>query len=462
MRALLRGGYEALRRRLNPEDKVLIKNSSWIFSSNLFVAVLTFAKSVVVARGLGAELFGTFVVMAAVAITVNEFFDMNLGTSIIKYGSVYMAEGRIDKLVAITKAGGLACLGLGAVSMLVMYGVVAFAYDTFVTTEGYESLLLLYGLVSITAYFDSISIGLLRLFYKFKVNAAVRVAAAVLDTLLSALVLLLFPHQLRPFFIAMIALKGLSSLVLNVAAGAELYRFMRPHLGVRLSVLRGEWRGIAGFTLSASGSSTVNRLRSQGDKLLLGAVAGVQQVAYYEIARKLSTSCLRLTDPLRLTIYPQLANLVASARYREVVGLVKRVSILFAIPGLVIVAGGVVFGHAAVATLYGAEFVAAVSPLVVYLFVVAIDLSMFWVSSLMNSVGKARELFWIDLATLVALVPIAYGAAVYWGAAGMALAMLVTKVGSTAAQLRICARSLRPSLTSEAAAPEDVTKPVGA
>ncbi|MDX1418901.1 MAG: oligosaccharide flippase family protein [Rubricoccaceae bacterium] len=450
MRGPFKGWYDAIGRRLDPQDKLLIRNSSWILSSNLFVALLAFLKSIVVARGLGPELFGTYVLMAALALTVIELLDVNAGVTVIKFGAEYHGENRLDKIVALVKCIVLTSAGLGVAAVGALALVLVLFYDALIGVPGYEALIVLYGAVAVVAYLDSLSLGLLRLFYKFKINAAVKGIAGLVDLAVSVAVLAAFPHQLKPFFIAMIATRGVSSLVLNAAATIELWPFFRPHLGAPVAVLRGAGRGILSFALSTSGSSTLNRLRNQGDKLLLGAVAGAQQVAYYEIAKKLAQSCLRLTDPLRLTIYPQLANLVAARRFDEVARLVKRVSILFAIPALLAILTGVFLGHAAVSLLYGPAFVQAVPALIVYLVIVALDLSLFWLVSLMNSVGKAKELFSVNLVTLILLVPIAFVAVQAWGALGMALAMLVTKVGSSGVLLALCRGALTRSAAPEA------------
>ena len=207
-----------LSRWLDKETKVLAKNSSWVFAANAYRTGLAFAKSVIIARGLGVELYGQYVLILALVVTIQEFFNLNIGTAVIKFGADYRSAERLDKLVALVKASGMFCGVLALVSIAAVAGVSTFAYDTFIKVPGLEIYVLLYAAVASTTFLDSVSTGLLRLFYRFKVNSLVQMAIATIDIVFMAGVLYLFPHTLEPFIIAMIIAKLLESGVLRQAA----------------------------------------------------------------------------------------------------------------------------------------------------------------------------------------------------------------------------------------------------
>jgi O-antigen/teichoic acid export membrane protein len=83
-----------LRKNLDTQSKTLLKNSSWVFISNLVGAGLAFLRGIVIARGLGAELFGVYTLIVAFIITVQEVLNLNLGAAVIRYGSQYRSENK--------------------------------------------------------------------------------------------------------------------------------------------------------------------------------------------------------------------------------------------------------------------------------------------------------------------------------------------------------------------------------
>ncbi|MBK8414958.1 MAG: oligosaccharide flippase family protein [Bacteroidetes bacterium] len=54
---------------------------------------MTFIRSIVIARGLGAELYGIFAVMTAFIVTIQAILNLNLGAVVIRFGSKYKTDG---------------------------------------------------------------------------------------------------------------------------------------------------------------------------------------------------------------------------------------------------------------------------------------------------------------------------------------------------------------------------------
>ena len=63
-------------KKFDAESKTLIKNSSWVFIANGYGATLAFLRSVVIARGLGAEILGTFTIAIAFILTTQELLKL--------------------------------------------------------------------------------------------------------------------------------------------------------------------------------------------------------------------------------------------------------------------------------------------------------------------------------------------------------------------------------------------------
>ena len=439
----LRALYGHLKQRLDKQLKVLIKNSSWVFLANAFKTVLSFVKSILIARGLGADLYGNYVVIIAFVMTVQEFFNLNIGTAIIKFGAEFRSEERLDKLVALTKASLLFCVATGGLSVLTVTGLVWFVYDTFVSVPGMHGYILAYAVAAGMSLPTSVSSALLRLFYKFRLNALVQMSVALIDILAVFLVLALFPKQLGPFIIAMIIVKFLEGSVINTAAAWELLPSFKKHFGTRISLIREDLKPIRKFVLSNSGSRTLKTLMDRGDVLLLGALSSTIQVGYYDIAKKLAYTVLRLTDPLANSIYPQMAMLTAEKRVRELKGLMLRLSGGLLVFGLLIYVP-VFFGSEwLIVRMYGNEFVEAVAPFLVHLVTAVLSMVFFWSLPMIFSLGKVTERLKIYFASLSIGSVIAYFAAPLYGALGVAVVSFIVKTLIIISQLYVVFYELR-------------------
>jgi O-antigen/teichoic acid export membrane protein len=58
---------------LDGETQTLFKNSAWVFVSNSYGILLAFLRSIVIARGLGAEILGIYSVIIAFVLTILYF-----------------------------------------------------------------------------------------------------------------------------------------------------------------------------------------------------------------------------------------------------------------------------------------------------------------------------------------------------------------------------------------------------
>ena len=89
--------------RLDAQISLLVRNSSWVFSANAVSTLLAFVKSIIIARALGIELFGNYVLIVAFVGTIQEFFNLNIGMLGLM-ASVLLAVALIAALPPAIKA----------------------------------------------------------------------------------------------------------------------------------------------------------------------------------------------------------------------------------------------------------------------------------------------------------------------------------------------------------------------
>lgn len=378
---------QTIRKKFDAESKTLIKNSSWVFIANFIGAGFAFLRSIIIARGLGADILGYYTIAIAFVVSVQELLKLNVATGLIRYGAQYLADQRKDKLVALLKFCVVLSMCSALVSILIITGITSIAYDRFITHPGMELFIIMYALVNGFAFLDNIGKGVLKLFYRFKTNSVISIIMDSIEFTIVSLVIYFFPKNLGYFFAAVITTRLINSFVCNFAVIMELKNELRDYFTTKMNILKAEMPDITKFTFGHSFNNTLKTLMNQGDVLLLNYFCGASQVGFYAVAKKLAYSILTLTDPLVTSIYPQLSVLTAQKKYDEIGKMLKRTSMFAAIPlGAFLLVAYFVKSHIIVG-LYGKQFEQAVNPFYIHLVDAAMCSLFFWILPLVQSLG---------------------------------------------------------------------------
>lgn len=372
------------------ETKTLFKNSSWVLGGNIFRAFLVFFKGIIIARGLGVELFGTFNIIAAFAGLVHQFFAFPISSTIIKYGATYLTDKRYDKLAALVKSGFLFSFILAICSTLVIVLLTLFVYDVFIEDPDLEKFVVVYAVVAATAFIDGISSTLMRLFYKFKENSFIVIASAFIELVVVGLTVYLYPKNFLSFFIAFFISKICASILLNFVSFKYTNSLIRPFWKTPINVLAQEKKEIVNYTLANSGSRALKTVINNGDVLLLGAILGPIPVAFYNIAKKLAQSILILIDPITHTLFPQTSLLISEKKFSEVAVMIRKITGLIVVPAALFVAGIYVFRHEIILYTYGSEYLQAAEPFLYLGINAVLGAILFWNLPLILSLGMVK------------------------------------------------------------------------
>jgi len=249
---------EKVKGSFDSESKVLIKNSRWVFTANFIGALYAFVKSILIARGLGADFLGVFTLSIAFVLTIQEILKLNTAMAVIRFGAIYRTQNRPDKIVGLIRISAAGSLASALLSVMVIAVIVSFFYQDFVTTPGLAKFILLYAVVNGFSFLDNISRSALKLFYKFRLNSMVQILMDSVEFLLVAGVLYFYPRNLEAFFITVISARFLNSMICNGAAFIELKNELGQHLSMRIGFLREEVKSIFQFVVG----QLLSRVRS--------------------------------------------------------------------------------------------------------------------------------------------------------------------------------------------------------
>ncbi len=414
--------------KLDIQSKLLFKNSSWVFFSNFFSTGLAFLRSVIIARGLGPGIYGTYAIVVAFVGLIQEFLNLNVGTALIKFGAVYHTENKNDKLMAFVKSGLLVSFVMALVSIVVI-GVLSFiSYSTFIDKPDLEWFIISYAVAASITYVNSISRAMLRLHYKFRMSSVIQMIMDVVETVAIAIAVIVYPKDLNVFFVAIIITRFLNGFICNLLAYYELKQELLPHLSAPMNLIRNERKTILDFIFGNSIGNSLKTVISQGDILLLGILTSPQQVGFYSVAKKLAYSVLTLSDPLVQSIYPQLSLLLAKKKYTEMKNMLVRITSIAMIPGLIFIVATFFLNEWIIKTVYGVEYLPATQAFFYFVIGAVLGATTFWTLPLVQSLGIVKIRIKVYIATIIFGSAIAYLLIPTMHNAGMALALLITNV----------------------------------
>lgn len=425
------------------ESKTLFRNSAWVFVANATGALYSFLRSVIIARGLGAETLGHYTVAIAFVLTIQEILKLNTGVGIIRFGAEYRTAGRPDKMIALIKRSVLYSLSSAALSVLAIGVMLMFFYDSFLEVKGLSWFILLYSAVNGISFLDNISKSVLNLYYRFRINSAIQILMDTIEFALVAACIYFYRDDLTRFFATVIIARLTNTIICNAAAALEMKKELGAYLHSGMQLIDDQRREIWRYIAGNSFSNTLKTFMNQGDVLLLSALCGPAAVGLYAVAKKLAYSVLTITDPLVKSIFPQLSLLVYENKFDALKVMLRKITLAAMIPAAIFMVVAIFLKDWILATIYGKQFLPAANAFVIHLAGALQGSVFFWSLPLVNSLGMATMRLRIYLLAILAGLPVAWLGASLAGAAGVAAGLLTANLLITALFLWFAYRYIR-------------------
>ena len=366
----------------------IVKNSSYLFSSNSIAIVLSMLQGIFAARLLGATDFGVLAgVILPVASDIHRLVSFRMSEPVVKYLNQFLAEGRKDRAAATVK-GAMLVEGLVTVLAYVVLVLAApLAARYFAKDPQTSSLFLLYGAFLFTYAMYETATGVLQAWNKFNQLALVRLVQSGLTAGL------IFAAYLTHGGLLHVLLAYLTGKVVEGLTTSFLaLRLVRRELGPgwwRTSLkLMPERRELGRFAISTNLQGTLNLIFRDSETLLISLLRSPAEAGYFRIALAVINLVLLPIDPFIAPTYRELTRTVAERNYDLVRRLIKRVSLIAGAWTLVAGGGMALLGYWLVPLMYGAEFRPAYPALVLLLIGYGFANTLHWNRSLLLSLGK--------------------------------------------------------------------------
>lgn len=409
---------------LDGETQRLFKNSVWVFTANFYGILLAFLRSIVIARGLGAEVLGIYAVIIAFVLTIQEVIKLNVPLGVIKFGAQFISHKTPEKVISLLKKGIAYSMLSALLSVIVISTITYFLYPHFFDIAGLQKFIILYAIVNGICFLDNIGRAVLKIYYRFKVNSIVQIIMDTVEFGAITFSIYYFPNNLDYFFYTVISTKLLNSLICNLSVIIELRKDLLPHFKTPVNAIESHYAEIKHFIIGNSFGNTLKTLIGQGDILLLNLWGSPAAVGFYTISKKLASAILAITDPLVTSIFPQLSHLVAQEKWKELRAMLVKTTSIAMIPSMVALLIVTFFKGEIITLLYGPAFIKSVPTFTIHFLGAASGSVLFWSTPLMQSLNLTNKRIKIYLLAILFNFIVAYLLTPYLGAVGIALGLL--------------------------------------
>jgi len=369
----------------------VLRNTSYLFSSQSLTTFLSFVQSIFAARLLGVELLGLLGIITTFVTNVNQLFSFRMGEFIIRFLGKELNDRNIDRAGAVVKAAALtegvtSLAAYGALYLLAPLGVRLFA-SAYAGDPMVIGMVRLFGLAILAQITTETANGILQITNHFRTQATINfIQGAVTAGLIFAAFLL----KADIIFVLWAYLIGkfITGLAPILMAAIYLNRHLkRGWWRAPLSLLP-SFKDMAKFAVSSNLSGTVKMLATGSEALWVGLFLDTTAVGLYKVAIGIISPFMLPISAFLATTFPELTRSVITRKWSQLKQLLKRVSLI----SLAWTAAGflatLILGRWAITTFYGADFAGGYSALVILILGFGISNIAFWNRSLLLAFGK--------------------------------------------------------------------------
>ena len=386
MIAALRG-----RLKLDGPSGRLVRNVSRLLSAQAASALIGVVTLGVAARALGPVGLGAFALVEAYVRAVDRFCRPEPWQAVIAYGAAPLEGGDDARFGRLLRFGVALDVGGALLASAVAAGFASVIGPSLGLSDTDAGLAAAAGLM-LLASVSSTALAALRLLDQFAILAKLQVWASLLRLGLT-LAAAVLEGGVGAFVAVMAATHVFEHLATVCLAARELRR--RGRLGPVRHPMRGvfaENPGLARFLLTSNLTVVLRQSTQRFDVLILGALTGVEQVGFYQLAKRIGLAMLKFARPLQQAIYPEFARLWARGETRRFRRLAFGAAGGLGFAGFAGAAAVAPFMNRIIAAILGPEFASAAPVVIMQLLAVAMFLSGVGIGPALLAAGRSHRL----------------------------------------------------------------------
>jgi O-antigen/teichoic acid export membrane protein len=334
------GGTVTIFQRLTAiwkEDHLLrrvVKNSSYLFSSNVISAVLSFIQTVIAVRLIGVASWGLVAAIQTFASNINRFLSFRMSEVVLKHLGPALADNEKQEAAVLVKAAGLTEAITSIVAFLILLLLTPWASRVFARDISKAPLFVFYGLILLSNLVYETSTGVLQATHRFDHLARANLIQSIITFTLICGTYVLYrwgklipvPHLVEAVLLAYVIGKTYMGLSLVIVAIRELNRKLDAgwwHFPLRTLSNK---HSLVTFALNTNLNSTVNLVFRDNIQLYLAALLSLTEVGYFKIAMTFIIPITMILDPFIAPTYAEISRTIAKFEWKTTLRLLKRIS----------------------------------------------------------------------------------------------------------------------------------------
>jgi len=391
----------------------VVKNSSYLFSSNVISTVLSFVQTVIAVRLIGVTNWGLVATIQTFASNINRFLSFRMSEVVLKHLGPSLADDKKEEAAVLVKAAGLTEAFMSIVAFLILLLLTPWASRVFARDISTARLFVFYGLILLSNLVYETSTGVLQATHRFDRLARVNLVNSIITiTVISGTYILYrwggliaYSHLVEAILLAYVLAKTYVGVSQVVLATRELNHVLgRGWWQVSLRTLPGK-RSLFSFALNTNLNGTVNLFFRDNIPLYMANLLSTTAVGYFKIAMTFIIPITLILDPFIAPTYAEISRTIAKFQWNTTLRLLKRITAITGGVVLAIWTGWALTGWWIIPTLYKRQAI-PVYPLLLILIAGYGFASVFqWNRSLFLSLGKAG--YPVLISTLVGTIELA-------------------------------------------------------
>jgi O-antigen/teichoic acid export membrane protein len=361
-------------------DKLLrgvLKNSSFLFSSNTISAALGMVNSIFATRLLGVEGLGLVTIVQTFVTNVNRLLSFRMSEVVVKYLGQVLAAGQRDQpdatadivggdqtiarnsqAAALIKGIGMVEAATSTLAYLVLFLLADWAARVLAKEPSLAALFPFYGLMLLANLVYETSAGVLQTHKRFDRLALINTIQGVLTT-----TLILLAFVLRRSVVEVLAAYLVGKAFAGFAITILAFRQMDQTVGHgwwRTSLKQvQDWRGVWGFAVNTNLNGTVNLITRDNAYLYLAYLSPAYIAQTYVGYIKLGLSIINFItlpiDPFIWPTYAEITRTIALRQWQRTRSLLKQVSTIAGAWTITVAVGIAILGWWLIPLVFGSD-----------------------------------------------------------------------------------------------------------
>lgn len=307
--------------------KRVLKNSSYLFSSNTLSSGITTIQGVLAAIILGPRDYGLLGLIITFASNVNRLFSFRMGELVIKFAGSYLDNGEKEKAASVIKLAGLTEIISSFIAYLLLFFSAPLAAKYLLKNSELSIWIMIYGVALLANFMTETSTAILQLSNRYKIIALYNLFQNIV-TATWIIVLFFVKGNLFDILMAYLIGKFIFGFGISIAGVFQLNKMIGHNwLSSRINSIKNK-KEIIRFAISTNLSGTVNLLIRDSEVLWFGYFWSSEIVGYYKFGLAILNPIMLPINTLISTTYPEINKLISRKLWQPLKLFLRKITLI--------------------------------------------------------------------------------------------------------------------------------------